>query len=146
MPIDYEVSDGIAEVRINRPEKLNSLTLDMYRELGDAFLEARDDDRVEVLVLTGAGERSFCVGADLTESIPALSEDRFDISEWDDAHLKHSSLYKPVISAINGLCIGGGFEIMLATDIRVASSSAEFGLPEPGLGIVPAGGTLVRLV
>jgi enoyl-CoA hydratase/carnithine racemase len=146
MPIDYEVSDGIAEVRINRPEKLNSLTLDMYRELGDAFLEARDDDRVEVLVLTGAGERSFCVGADLTESIPALSEDRFDISEWDDAHLKHLGLYKPVISAINGLCLGGGFEIMLATDIRVASSSAEFGLPEPGLGIVPAGGTLVRLV
>lgn len=146
MPIDYEVSDAIAKVTINRPDKFNALTLDMYRELGDAFLAARDDDRVQVVVLTGAGNKAFCVGADLRESIPALSEDRFDISEWDDAHIKHSTLYKPVISAINGLCVGGGFEIMLATDIRVAASSAEFGLPEPGLGIVPAGGTMVRLV
>ncbi len=145
MGIAYEVSDGIALVRLDRPEKLNALTLAMYRELGDAFIAARDDARVRVVVLTGSGERAFCVGADLTESIPALAEGRFDISEWDDAHLKNLRMYKPVLCAVNGLCMGGGFEIMLGTDIRLAAEGATFALPEPSLGIVPAGGTLVRL-
>lgn len=146
MAINMTVEDRIATVTIDRPRKLNALTLAMYRQLGDAFNQAREDDAVDVLILTGAGERAFCVGADLMESIPALAEDRFDISEWDDAHLKGRPLFKPIITAVNGLCFGGGFEIMLATDIRVAASSAVFGLPEPTLGIVPAGGTLVRLV
>jgi enoyl-CoA hydratase/carnithine racemase len=145
MTIAYEVTDGIALIRFDRPQKLNALTLAMYRELGDAFIAARDDRRVRVVVLTGSGERAFCVGADLLESIPALAEGRFDISEWDDAHLKHLRMYKPVLAAVNGLCLGGGFEIMLGTDIRLASETATFALPEASLGIVPAGGTLVRL-
>lgn len=139
--------DGVlAVITIDRPDKLNALTLSMYDQLGDAFAEVRDDERVGVAILTGAGDRAFCVGADLGESIPALSEGRFDISEWDAAHQKHSRLEKPVIAAINGHCMGGGFEIMLSTDIRVASSSATFALPETGVGVVPAGGTLVRLI
>ncbi|NYZ14959.1 enoyl-CoA hydratase/isomerase family protein [Azospirillum sp. RWY-5-1] len=146
MGITLSVNDGIATVTIDRPEKLNALTLAMYRDLGDAFNAVGRDDAVEVVVLTGAGDRAFCVGADLTESIPALASDRFDISEWDDAHIKAKPLHKPVIAAVNGLCLGGGFEIMLATDIRIASTAASFALPEPGLGFVPAGGTLVRLV
>lgn len=145
MTIAYDVSDGIAMVRFNRPDKLNALTLSMYRELGDAFIAAREDKRVRVVILTASGQRAFCVGADLGESIPALMEDQFDISQWDDAHLKNLRLYKPVLCAINGLCLGGGFEIMLGTDIRIASETAKFALPEPSLGIVPAGGTLVRL-
>ncbi len=146
MGISYEASDGIAMVRFNRPNKLNALTLSMYRELGDAFIAAREDPRVRVVILTASGQRAFCVGADLDESIPALMEDRFDISQWDDAHLKNLRLYKPVLCAINGLCLGGGFEIMLGTDIRIAAENAKFALPEASLGIVPAGGTLVRLV
>jgi len=146
MGISYEVSDGIAMVRFNRPNKLNALTLSMYRELGNAFIAAREDPRVRVVILTASGQRAFCVGADLDESIPALMEDRFDISQWDDAHLKNLRLYKPVLCAINGLCLGGGFEIMLGTDIRIAAENAKFALPEASLGIVPAGGTLVRLV
>ena len=142
MGIAYEVSDGIAIVRFDRPDKLNALTLAMYRELGDAFISARDDKRVRVVILTASGQRAFCVGADLGESIPALMDDKFDISQWDDAHLKNLRLYKPVLCAINGLCLGGGFEIMLGTDIRIASDTAKFALPEPSLGIVPAGGTL----
>ena len=146
MSIDYKVADGIAHIRFNRPDKLNSITLKMYTQLGKVFGEARDDDHVEVVILSGAGTKAFCVGADLTESIPALSSERFDISEWDGAHLKHAQMFKPIISAVNGLCLGGGFEIILATDIRIASSTAEFGFPEPSIGFVPAGGTLVRLV
>lgn len=146
MGIGLTILDRIAVVTIDRPDKLNALTLRMYRELGDAFNELARDDAVDVVILTGAGERAFSVGADLTESIPALSANTFDISEWDEAHLKADPFYKPVVCAINGLCLGGGFELMLATDIRIASSNASFALPEPGLGFVPAGGTLVRLV
>jgi enoyl-CoA hydratase len=145
MAIAYEVSDGIAEIRFDRPAKLNALTLAMYQQLGDAWMRARDDSRVRVVLLTGAGERAFCVGADLHESIPALAADRFDISHWDPAHLKRLSFFKPIVAAVNGLCLGGGFEILLATDIRIASSDATFGFPEPTMGFVPAGGTLVRL-
>ncbi|AYJ48366.1 enoyl-CoA hydratase/isomerase family protein [Rhodococcus sp. P1Y] len=144
MSVRYEKTGTTAVVTIDRPDKLNSLTLAMYDELGQAFASARDDDAVAAVVLTGAG-RAFCVGADLTESIPALAEGRFDISEWDDAHQKHSRLFKPVICAVNGLALGGGFEIMLSTDLRIASETARFGLPEAGVGVVPAGGTLARL-
>ncbi|MGC2942596.1 enoyl-CoA hydratase/isomerase family protein [Brevibacterium sp. FAM 24638] len=143
--ITLERTDGVGTITIDRPEKLNALTLAMYEELSDAFDEVRDDPEIGVAVLTGAGDRSFCVGADLNESIPALAEERFDISEWDGAHQKHSRLFKPVIAAVNGLCLGGGFEIMLSTDLRIAADSARFGLPEPGVGVVPAGGTLARL-
>lgn len=141
------VRDGaVGVITIDRPEKLNAMTLSMYDRLGEAFAEIRDDPVIGAAVLTGSGTRAFCVGADLGESIPALSEGRFDISEWDGAHQKHSRLDKPVVAAVNGLCLGGGFEIMLSTDIRIASSDAAFGLPETAVGVVPAGGTLVRLI
>ena len=146
MSIDYHNDKGVATICINRPDKLNALTLAMYDDLGKAFDEAAKDEAIRAVVLTGAGDRTFCVGADLTESIPALAEGRFDISEWDPAHLKVEGFFKPVISAIKGLCLGGGFEIMLATDIRIAAHDAQFQLPEAGHGFVPAGGTLVRLV
>ncbi|WP_192364863.1 enoyl-CoA hydratase/isomerase family protein [Mesorhizobium mediterraneum] len=146
MTIDLQRSGHVATIRISRPEKLNALSLAMYEDLGRAFTEVRDDDDVRAVVLAGAGERAFCVGADLTESIPALASDRFDISAWDPAHLKGARFYKPIVCAVRGLCIGGGFEIMLATDIRIASTDAVFQLPEPAHGFVPAGGTLVRLV
>lgn len=146
MAIEVERDGAVATIRIARPDKLNALSLAMYDDLGRAFAEAAHDDAVRAVVLAGAGERAFCVGADLTESIPALASDRFDISAWDPAHLKNVPLYKPVVAAIRGLCVGGGFEIMLATDIRIASTDAIFQLPEPIHGFVPAGGTLVRLV
>lgn len=145
MAILYEVDGGIAHVRIHRPDKLNALTLEMYEELGAAFRRAQADPVVRVVLLTGSGERAFCVGADLTESIPALADGRFDISRWDGAHIKQDGFYKPVVASINGLCLGGGFEIMLAADIRVAADTAEFALPEASIGFAPAGGTLVRL-
>jgi enoyl-CoA hydratase/carnithine racemase len=143
--ITLESNDGVAVITLNRPAKLNALTLAMYDNLGAAFDQVRDDDRIGAAILTGAGDRAFCVGADLTESIPALAEGRFDITEWDDAHLKHTRLFKPIIGAVNGLCLGGGFEILIATDLRVAADTACFGLPETSVGVVPAGGTLTRL-
>lgn len=145
MTVTLEREGPVAVIRLDRPDKLNALTLAMYEGLADAFAEVRDDDAVTAAVLTGSGDRAFCVGADLSESIPALAEGHFDISRWDGAHQKHTTLYKPVIAAVNGLCMGGGLEILLSTDLRVAAEHAEFQLPEPSVGVVPAGGTLVRL-
>ncbi|MBN3264170.1 enoyl-CoA hydratase/isomerase family protein [Pectobacterium brasiliense] len=145
MSIELTYYDDVAVIRLCRPEKLNAMTLQMYDALGDAFLSVRDDNNVRCVVLAG-GEKAFCAGADLAEAVPALAENRFDISHWDVAHLKNTAFYKPLICAIRGHCIGAGFEIMLATDIRIASDKATFLLPEPVHGFVPAGGTLVRLV
>lgn len=145
MGISLERDGPVAVIRFDRAGKLNALTLAMYDELAAAFAEVRDDTAIAAAVLTGAGDQAFCVGADLGESIPALAEGRFDISRWDGAHQKHTDLFKPVIGAVNGLCLGGGFEILLSTDLRIASDTAEFGLPESGVGVVPAGGTLTRL-
>ena len=146
MSIRYEVRGHVAVITLDRPEKLNALSIAMYEDFGAAWIAARDDDRVRAVVLTGAGDKAFSVGADLTESIPALAEGRHDISEWDAAHLKGLDFWKPVIAAVRGLCIGGGFEFMLSTDLRVVAEDATFQLPEPRHGFTPAGGTLVRLV
>ena len=145
MGIDLTREGGVAIVRFARPEKLNALTLAMYDDLGRAFAEIGRDDRINAVVLAGTGDRAFCVGADLTEAIPALASGRFDISAWDPAHLKTAGFYKPIVSAVRGLCMGGGFEIMLATDLRIAAEDAVFQFPEVDHGFVPAGGTLVRL-
>lgn len=145
MGIEVSRDGAVATVRFARPEKLNALTLAMYDDLGRAFVEIGRDDRIHAVVLAGSGDRAFCVGADLTESIPALASGQFDISAWDPAHLKTGGFYKPIVSAVRGLCMGGGFEIMLATDLRIAADDAIFQFPEVGHGFVPAGGTLVRL-
>lgn len=145
MTITTDFHSGVTTITIDRPDKLNALSLAMYDELGEAFKQANEDEAVHAVVLTGAGHKAFCVGADLLESIPALARDDIDISAWNPAHLKGVPFYKPVIAAIRGLCIGGGFELILGTDIRIAASDAVFQFPEVEHGFVPAGGTLVRL-
>lgn len=145
MAIELTREGSVATIRLARPEKLNALTLAMYEDLGRAFAEINVDDAIHAVVLAGSGDRAFCVGADLTESIPALSSGRFDISAWDPAHLKTGGFFKPIVSAVRGMCMGGGFEIMLATDLRIAADNAVFQFPEVIHGFVPAGGTLVRL-
>ncbi|MFD6315271.1 enoyl-CoA hydratase/isomerase family protein [Streptomyces nigra] len=145
MGVLMTVEDGIAEIVLDRPEKLNTITPDMYRELGDAFIRVREDPSIRVALLHGTGSRAFCAGGDLRESLPRLVDGEYDISEWDAAHLKDIELFKPVVAAVDGWCLGAGLEILLGTDIRIAARTAIFGLPEAGKGLVPAGGTLARL-
>jgi E-phenylitaconyl-CoA hydratase len=139
-----DVDDGVAEITINRPHVLNALDPGALRLLRDGLTACRDDDRVRVVILTGAGERSFCVGTDLkATSGPGASHDDDYIGLYS---LHRLDLWKPLIAAINGHCVGGGLEIALQCDLRVASTRASFALPEARVGSMPGGGGVSLLV
>lgn len=153
----YEVADGIATITMNRPEKHNAMSPEMMVRLARTWVEVRDDPEVSVALLKGAGDRSFCSGADLGRLIPLFSKARGIEDEWDDelmsdftgvfnrALLRDFDLYKPVVAAIHGAALAGGTEILMGTDFRIASERAVFGLTEVRRGIIPSGGSLTRL-
>lgn len=151
-----EKADGVATLTMNRPEKRNALSPEMVVRLAQAWMDVRDDPSVAVALLTGAPGTAFCSGADLGLLIPLFTRARKPADEWDEqlladrtlmdaALLRGFELYKPVVVAINGHALAGGTEILLGTDLRIASSAATFGLTEVRRGIIPAGGSLVRL-
>lgn len=141
-----ETRGARAYVTINRPEARNALDPDGWRELGQAFQRLLDDDAVRVVIVTGAGEEAFCVGADLKETVPPLLDGTLDLHLFDAPLMKPDVFWKPVIAAVRGYCLAGGMELLEATDIRVAGEDAVFGLPEVRWGLVPAGGSMVRLI
>ncbi len=140
----YEKKGRIAVVTLNRPDALNALTPDMLTAIEEVFADFSKDDGLWVAILTGAGERSFCAGADLKESIPLLTSGA-SLGFEDNTKRQLSDVFKPVICAVNGYCIAGGLEIMLGTDIRIAAEHATFALGEVRWGIIPAGGSHIRL-
>ena len=143
--VSYTVDGHIAVMTLDRPSRHNSMTLAMTRDLADATAEARRDDTVRAVVLTGAGEKAFSAGGDLAELIPRLTAGQLEVLFPDPTKRFFSELYKPVVAAVNGFCIAGGLEILLGTDIRIAAEHAVFGLAETRWGIVPGGGSHVRL-
>ncbi|MCM3584192.1 enoyl-CoA hydratase-related protein [Mesobacillus maritimus] len=145
-PVLYRKEGHKAYITFNRPEAMNAMTPEGFEMLGDYFLRAQDDDEVRVIILTGAGEKAFCSGADLKQTIPQIMEGKVDPEKTDAAMLKNTPVWKPIISAVNGFCLAGGTEILQATDIRIATEDARFGLPEPKWSIMAAAGSLVRLV
>ena len=141
-----ERRDAIRILTFNRPDKLNALSSAMLAELEHELEEAHDDAACRVVVLTGSGDRAFMAGADIAEYAEQTDED-FDTFQRScrrvfDAIDRFS---KPVIGAINGYALGGGFEIALSCDLLVASANARFGLPEGLLGLIPGGGGTQRL-
>jgi enoyl-CoA hydratase/carnithine racemase len=148
--IIYEKKDGVAYVTLNRPRALNAYNIKMRDELYEVLGAIRDDDEVDVVILKGAGEKAFCAGADLTEFLTApppvfARQARFERDIWG----RFLSIEQPVIAAMHGYVLGSGIEMSLYCDIRLASEDARFGLPEPGLGIIPAAGgsqTLPRTI
>ncbi|WP_028652725.1 enoyl-CoA hydratase/isomerase family protein [Nocardioides halotolerans] len=146
--IQYEVDGRTALITINRPQKMNSLTPEMRDSLREAFVQANADESVWVIVFTGTGDRAFCSGSDLGSNISRLTDDPATGLKGaipDPSKRWFSDIYKPIICAVNGVAVGGGVEMMLGTDIRVAADHATFALREVARGIVPAGGSHVRL-
>jgi enoyl-CoA hydratase/carnithine racemase len=148
--IIYEKQDGIANITLNRPHALNAYNIRMRDELYEVLGAVKDDPEVEVVILKGAGEKAFCAGADLSEFLTApppvfARQARFVKDIWG----LFLSIEQPLIAAIHGYVLGSGIEMALCCDIRLASDDARFGLPETGLGIIPAAGgsqTLPRTV
>jgi enoyl-CoA hydratase len=152
----FEKHDDIAVVTFNRPERRNAITPEMIVRLYDAWVAFREDERLRVAILTGAGQDAFSAGADLARLIPLLTKARPPDDDWDrrlladraifqGAILRRFELYKPIIAAVNGTTLAGATEMMQATDLRFAVPEATFGLSEPKRGLVPGGGSLVRL-
>jgi enoyl-CoA hydratase len=148
--IIYEKNDGIASVTLNRPQSLNAYNIRMRDELYEVLGAIRDDPEVRVVIFKGAGERAFCAGADLTEFLTAPSPVIARQARWErDVWGLFLSLDRPLVAALHGYVLGSGMEIALCCDIRLAAEDAQFGLPEPGLGIIPAAGgsqTLPRAI
>lgn len=148
--IQLEPQGDIAILRINRPEALNAMNLDVISELSKIIDIIAADDSIKAVVITGAGERSFCAGADISYmvNIDPMQAEKYATSAQDVIN-KVDRLEKPVIAAVNGFALGGGCELAMACDIRIASSNAKIGQPEVTIGIPPGwGGTqrLMRLV
>lgn len=140
----YEKRGRIAIMTMNRPDAMNSLTREMLVGLEAAFDDFNADPDLLVAIFTGTGERAFCTGLDLKVALPALNDG--DTMGYDDpAKRPFQSVFKPIISAVNGICVAGGLEFMLGTDIRIASEHVKFGLAEVRWGVVPAGGSHIRL-
>ena len=143
--ITVEKRDKVAIITINRPDKLNALNKTVHAEGVAALDELRRDDSVRVVVITGAGEKSFIAGADISEfagQTPVTQRNLFHEKTFFNSI---DVFPKPVIAMINGFCLGGGNELALACDIRVASENARFGQPEINLGIMCGGGGTQRL-
>ena len=142
----YEKKDGIAYVTLNRPKVLNALNQRTWQDLRAAFEDARDDATVRGVILTGAGDKAFIAGADISEIAHITAVDAERSSRYgQDVLTLVENLGKPVIAAVNGFALGGGCETAMACTIRVASEHARFGQPEVTLGIIPGGGGTQRL-
>lgn len=142
--VTLEAHGSTAVITIDRPAKLNAYTFEMFHQLMDAFTEFDENPDYRVAILTGAGDRAFCAGADLSKTITALT-DGAPRHFPDMTKRFFSDIFKPIITAVNGICTAGGTEMMQGTDLRLAVPTATFGLGEVRWGITPGGGSHVRL-
>ncbi|MDI3310731.1 MAG: short-chain-enoyl-CoA hydratase [Thermoanaerobacterium sp.] len=134
----FNKDDGVAIITINRPKSLNALNYETLKELDSALDKAEDDKDVKVVIITGSGEKAFVAGADIAEMRNMTPLEAKKFSEYGQSVFrKIETLSKPVIAAVNGFALGGGCELSMACDIRIASKNAKFGQPEVGLGIIP---------
>lgn len=147
MAIEFSVQDGIALITLNRPERLNALDTEHYDALSKTWQTVRDDPEIRVAIVTGAGDKSFCSGADIKSFIakpPSLAE--MMLTQKSQLLNRGLELWKPVIAAVNGYCLGGGMTMLLATDLRVAAEHATFSVAEVKRGLFPANGGTQRII
>lgn len=154
MPIDFEVAEHIATITINRPESLNAMSPDMYQALSESWIEVRDNPDIWVAVVTGAPQPNrpperqvFSAGADLKAMGRSQPEaHRFWQTQSEQLLNRGLEVWKPIVAAVNGLCLAGGMTLLLATDIRIASEHAAFDLSEVKRGILPGNGGTQRTI
>ena len=146
MALIYERKGKIAYITLNRPEAMNSFDPQQAREFSRALIDFRGDPGLFVAIVTGAGERAFCAGADIRTMLPMMAG-KWKKKPWlvPPSITRGLELWKPLVAAINGIAFGGGLEIALACDIRVASEKALLGVPEVKLGVIPGWGGASRL-
>lgn len=146
MPVTYAVESHTAIITIDRPEALNALDLEMWPQFGAVTARFASDNHAWVGIITGAGPRAFCAGADVKTSLRAMMDDpRSGKFTHPETIMRGQVVDKPLIAAVNGLALGGGLEVALACDIRIASKTARFGAPEVSLGAIPGWGATQRL-
>lgn len=147
MAIDFEVTDHIALVTLNSPQRLNAMDAADYQGLSQAWGEVRDNPDIRVAIVTGAGEKAFSAGADLKSFLGTPTDlSDFWLTQQGQLLNRGIEMWKPVIAAVNGYCLGGGLTLLLATDIRIATHSASFGLSEVKRGVLAANGGTQRLI
>jgi enoyl-CoA hydratase len=142
----FEQEDGVGIVTINIPERLNPINIDVELEILQALQEVDERKEIKAAIITGAGEKAFSAGADLKPYLEMNLTKSFSyLKKLHDAEWAIENLSKPVIAAVNGLCLGGGFELALGCTLRFASDNAKFGLPEINVGCIPGNGGIQRL-
>jgi enoyl-CoA hydratase/carnithine racemase len=145
MAVDYRKEGKIAFFTLNRPEALNAIDIKSLEELSQALIDFKGDESLLVGIVTGTGERAFSVGADIRSILPQFKENKGKPGSGQHTFFRGLDLWKPMIAAVNGYALGGGLEIALACDIRIAAENAMFGMPEVTLGIIPGWGGTQRL-
>ena len=146
MALLYETDGRLCTITLNRPKALNSWDREQLQEFAQACARFAADPQLWVAILTGAGDRAFSAGADLRDLIPALLDDPAKGGYQAPPNImRGATVSKPMIAAVNGLALGGGLECALACDLRLASTTASFGQPEVGLGLIPGWGGTQRL-
>jgi enoyl-CoA hydratase/carnithine racemase len=145
MPVGFQKEGKIAIITLNRPEALNSFDPDQINEFNKCIYDFNADHDLWVAIVTGSGERAFSVGADIKTTLPRIQAAAHRGEMPAPAICEDMQIWKPIIAAINGACLGGGFEVALACDIRIAAENATFGFPEINLGLIPGWGGTQRL-
>ena len=145
MALIFEKRNKTAYLTINRPEAMNAMDPETYSELSQAWIEIRDDPNIWCAIITGAGDKAFSAGADLKKTIPRNPE-KWELWQTQEEQILNRGLevWKPVIAAVNGYCLAGGMTLLMATDIRLATENASFGLSEVKRGILPGNGGTQR--
>jgi enoyl-CoA hydratase/carnithine racemase len=143
--INYAKEGRIAVFTLDRQPAMNAMNVEGLKELSKAMIAFRDDPEVWVGIITGAGEKAFCGGADIKDTLPFMKDHRNDPWNFPPEHWRGLEVYKPLIAAVNGMALGGGLEIALACDLRIAAENARFGAPEVTLGLIPGWGATQRL-
>lgn len=142
----FDVEDGVATITFNRPKALNAMNSETMCELLDAAMRCKTDDSIKVIILTGAGEKAFIAGADISQMVNMRAQEALAFMEQGhELYRMIETMPKPVIAAVNGFALGGGTEISMCADFRYASENARFGQPEILIGLIPGWGGTQRL-